>query len=170
MGSLNKHNIRVYNRQWLLTFFFQLVLSSLRWRFSPENTIGIDNDIINNAFFELSDISTPTRLRQKAFIIWDSKQQDIVAFHLVNFMQLTKLLLQRKDIVLPYLGTTLHQHKMCTLRTLQNIEFFDIAKFARVKANITRSQNKYCLRNNLSIISTPKSIPCKQPPFTVAGP
>ena len=44
------------------------------------------------------------------------------------------------------------------------------AKFARVKANINQSQNKHCLRNNLAIISTPKIIPCKQPPFTVAGP
>ena len=48
--------------------------------------------------------------------------------------------------------------------------FAHSAKFARVKANLNQSQNKYCLRNNLSITSTPKSIPCKQPPSTVAGP
>ena len=52
----------------------------------------------------------------------------------------------------------------------KTVHFFHTAKFARVKANITQSQNKYCLRNNLSIISTPKSIPWKQPPFTVVGP
>ena len=48
--------------------------------------------------------------------------------------------------------------------------FAHTAKFARVKANLNQSQNKYCLRNNLLIISTPKSIPCKQPPFTVTEP